>query len=92
MLQGGRWGIFVHGAGGAADVEHLAWGEVGVGVEEAGVPAGAASETNSFKLILGQAPHITFAPTHFIAAKRSMVELTPPLRHPRVPTPPPRIA
>jgi hypothetical protein len=63
-----------------------------VDTEQESAQTQQSSETNSFKLILGQAPRIMFAPTHFIAAKRSMVELTPPLRHPRVPTPPPRIA
>jgi len=63
-----------------------------VDTEQESTPTQRTSETKSLKLVLGQAPSITFAPTHFIAVKRSSVELTPPHWHPRVPTPPPRFA
>jgi len=62
-----------------------------VDTEQESTPTQRSNETKSFKLMLGQAPRITFAPTHFIAAKRSHIEPDPPLRHPRVPTPPPRL-
>ena len=63
-----------------------------VDTEQESAPTQRTSETKSLKLMLGQAPRTTFAPIYFIAAKRSSVELAPPLRHPRVPTPPPRFA
>ncbi len=62
-----------------------------VDTEQESTPTQRTSETKSLELMLGQTPRITFAPTHLIAAKRTMVELAPPLRHPSVPTPPPRL-
>jgi hypothetical protein len=62
-----------------------------VDTEQDSAPVGERSEVKSLKLMLGQAERITIAPTHFIAAKRSVVDQASPHRHPDVPTPPPRL-
>jgi hypothetical protein len=63
-----------------------------VDTERESAPAKASNEVKSLKLMLGQAPRITIAPTHLIAAKRSITDRTALRRHPDVPTPPPRAA
>jgi hypothetical protein len=58
--------------------------------QESSTPAQSSSEVKSLKLLPGQAPRISIAPTYFLAANRSMVDQASPHRHPDVPTPPPR--
>ncbi|MFQ3224782.1 MAG: hypothetical protein ACI8Z5_001034 [Lentimonas sp.] len=55
-------------------------------------PIKEPSEIKSLKLLLGQAERLTRAPTHFIVAKRGNNDRSGLLRHPDVPTPPPRLA
>jgi hypothetical protein len=59
--------------------------------QESSNPTQNTSETKILKLIIDQAPRITFAPTHFIAAQHSTVDQASPHRHLDVPTPPPRL-
>ena len=63
-----------------------------VDAEQESTPAKASNEVKSLKLMLGQAPRSTIAPTHFITAKRGNTDRTALQRHPDVPTPPPRVA
>jgi hypothetical protein len=63
-----------------------------VDIEQESAPFRESSETKSLKLILGQAPRSTFAPTHFIAAQLSDCDQFGLPRHLKVPTPPPRFA
>lgn len=60
--------------------------------EQESAPIKEPTEVKSLKLMLGQTERITFAPTHFIAAKYSATHRAALDRHPDVPTPPPRRA
>lgn len=63
-----------------------------VDTEQDTAPIKEPSEVTSLKLLLKQGERLTFAPTHFIAAKRGSTDQTALDRAPDVPTPPPRFA
>ena len=63
-----------------------------VDTEQETAPIKEPTEIKSLKLLLGQAERLSIAPTYFIAAKRGNSDRSALLRHPDVPTPPPRLA